>query len=358
MLSILDKYIIKKFLITFFFMLGIIMLLATVFDLAEKFSDFLENEATVGDVVFDYYVNFVLYYGNMFSSMIIFVSVIWFTAKMAQQTEIIPIWNSGRSFARFVRPYLIAATILMLFSLALNHFIIPKSNKVRLSFEEKYYRRTMYIQDYYAEFPGNQVVNFSTYNAQNNLIEEFNVEQWDTKGNLIKSIRARTAKNEKGTHKWQLNDYYERIVGFPNDRIIEGQQKDTTFEFDIGEMATRENVAEAMTFFELRDFIEREREKGSAMVPTYEIELHQRTSYPFATYILTIMGIAVACRKRRGGIGASIAIGLMVVFTYIFAMKVTTVAAVNLGFPTVFAVWVPNIIFSGIAYILYHRAKT
>lgn len=334
------------------------MLLATIFDLAEKFSEFLENKATVGDVIFDYYFNFILFYGNLFSSMIIFVSVIWFTGKMAQNTEIVPIWNSGRPFTRFLRPYMIAATILMLISLGLNHFVIPRSNKVRLEFEEKYYRRTMYVQDYYAEFPGNQVVYFNTYNAKTNLIEEFNVEQWDGNGNLIRSVRARNAENEKGTKKWVLNDYYERIVGFPNDRIIEGHQKDTTFEFDIGEMATRENVAEAMTYFELKDFIERERNKGNPMVPTYEIELYQRTSYPFATYVLTVIGIAVASRKRRGGIGVSIAFGLMIVFVYIFAMKVTTVAAVNLGFPTMFAVWIPNVLFSGVAYFMYRKAKT
>lgn len=358
MFKIIDRYIIKKFLVTFFFMLGVIMILATVFDLADKFSDFIENNASLSDVVFDYYVNFVLFYGNMFSSMIIFVSVIWFTGKMAQNTEIVPIWNSGRSFGRFVRPYMVAATILMVISLSLNHFIIPRSNKVRLEFEEKYYRRTMYVQDYYAEFPGNKVVYFSTYNAQNNLIENFNVEQWNEKGELVRSVRARNAENEKGTHDWVLHDYYERIVGFPNDRIIDGQEKDTTFEFDIGEMATRENVAEAMTYFELKEFIERERSKGNPMVPFYQIELYQRTSYPFATYILTIIGIAVASRKRRGGVGASIAFGLLVVFIYIFAMKVTTVAAINAGLPTVLGVWIPNMLFAGIAYMMYRQAKT
>ncbi len=137
MLKIIDKYIIRKFLTTFFFMMGVIMLLATVFDIADKLSEFVEKNATFYEVVVEYYMNFIMFYGNMFSSMIIFISVIWFTAKMAQDTEIIPIWNSGRKFSRFVRPYLIAATILMIISLIFNHFIIPHSNKVRLGFEEK-----------------------------------------------------------------------------------------------------------------------------------------------------------------------------------------------------------------------------
>src|SRR5690606_14208100 len=151
MITLLDRYIIRKFLTTFFFMLGVIMLLATVFDLAEKLSEFLQNDASLSEVFFDYYVNFILFYGNMFSSMIVFVSVIWFTAKMAQDTEIIPILNSGRPFSRFLRPYMIGATVLMLGSLARNHFSIPKTTEVRHAFEEQYYWRGMYVQHYYAE---------------------------------------------------------------------------------------------------------------------------------------------------------------------------------------------------------------
>lgn len=357
MLKIIDRYIIRKFLTTFFFMLGVIMILATVFDLAEKLSDFLKNEATISEVVFDYYVNFILYYGNMFSSMIIFVSVIWFTAKMAQDTEIIPIWNSGKPFARFVRPYMIAATILMVISLIFNHFIIPKSNLTRLNFEEKYYRNDMYVQDYHAEFPGNQVVYFTAYMATTDMIENFVLEQWDDKGELVYFIKAGQAKNDPTTNKWELHNYYERTVSYPNDIIHEGVKKDTVFQFTIDEMATRENIAEAMTYFELKEFIAREKKKGSSMVPAYEVELYQRTSYPFATYILTIIGIAVSSRKKRGGIGINIAIGLGIIFIYIFAMKVTTVAAINLGFTTSIAVWIPNLLFGGVAYLLYRSAQ-
>lgn len=359
MLKILDKYIIKKFLSTFFFMLGIIMILATVFDLAEKLSGFIEADASAKEIFFEYYINFIMFYGNMFSSMIIFVSVIWFTAKMAQDTEIIPIWNSGRPFARFIRPYMIAATILMLISLMFNHFIIPKSNKVRLAFEEKYYWKSMYVQDYHAEYPNNQVVYFSSYMSQTDIIENFVFEQWNDKGELVYILKADEAVNKPGSENWELRRYYERFVNHspPNDSIHTGLRKDTIFHFSIDEMATRENAAEAMTYFELKDFIEREKQKGSSRVPMYEIELYQRTSYPFATYILTIIGIAVSSRKKRGGIGINIALGLGIIFIYIFAMKVTTVAAMNVGFPTWLAVWVPNTIFAGVAYLLYRSAQ-
>lgn len=337
-------------------MLGVIMILATVFDLSEKLTEFIDNRASLYDVIFGYYVNFILFYSNMFSSMIIFVSVIWFTAKMAQDTEIIPIWNSGQKFGRFVRPYMIAATFLMIISLIFNHFIIPPSNKVRLEFEEQFYRVAMTVQNYHAEFPENEIVYFSTYTAETDLINDFVVEKWDDKGNLKGFIKAGTARNIKGTHQWQLYNYYERKVGYPNDKIAEGLEKDTVFQFDIGELATRDNIAEAMNYFELKEFIEKERKKGSPKISMYEIELYQRTSYPFATYVLTIIGIAVASRKKRGGVGINIAIGLGIIFIYIFAMKVTTVAAINLGFAASIAVWVPNVLFAGVAYILYKRA--
>jgi lipopolysaccharide export system permease protein len=357
MIKILDRYIIRKFLSTFFFMLGIIMLLAMVFDLSEKLSEFIDNQAPLSSIIFDYYLNFILFYGNLFSSMIIFVSVIWFTAKLAQDTEIIPMWNSGKPFSRFLRPYMIAATLIMLISLVMNHFILPKSNRTRLNFEEKYYRAALSVNDYHAEYPGNQVVYFSSYYQEDNLVNDFVLEQWNDQNRITYFLKARTAENISGTTKWILKDFYERRVGYPNDEVKEGQKKDTVFIFKIEEMAQRKNISEAMTYTELRSFIEREKKKGSGNVPMYEIELYQRTSYPFAAYVLTIIGVSVSSRKKRGGIGVNIAIGLMIIFVYIFAMKVTTVAAINVGFPASIAVWVPNVLFGAVAFILYRFAQ-
>ncbi|MCH2223443.1 MAG: LptF/LptG family permease [Crocinitomicaceae bacterium] len=357
MITIIDRYIIKKFLTTFFFMLGVIMILATVFDLAEKLSNFIEMGASAYEVIFQYYFNFILLYANMFSPMIIFVSVIWFTSKMAQDTEIIPIWNSGRTFGRFVRPYMIAATILMIISLIVNHFIVPQANKVRLDFEEKYYWNQMVVADYHAEFPGNQVVYFANYSSTTDVVNGFTVEQWNEDHELVSFLRAEKAQNIAGTKKWVLTNYFERVVGETEDKVIEASTKDTIFDFTIDEMATRENVAESMTFFEIREFIKREREKGSARVAMYEIVLYERSSLPFSTYILTIIGIAVASRKKRGGVGVNIALGIGIIFIYIFAMKVTAVAAMNVGFASYLAVWVPNAMFGGIAYLLYRNVQ-
>lgn len=371
MLKILDRYIIRKFLTTFFFMLGVIMLLAMVFDLAERLSDFIQNDAPMMTIVTDYYVNFLVFYGNTFSSLIVFISVIWFTAKMAQETEIIPMLNSGKPFTRILRPYMIAATILMIMSFVLNHFVIPRSNRIRLAFEERYYRDNLMIENYQAEFPHQEFVHFTNYIADESLVNELEIQKFNKEGDQIRFLKARSATGIPGTRKWKLTDYYERIVTppieivnpqgdkelkFVNDTIIEGHSKDTVFQFKINELAQRDNIAEAMTYTELKEFIAKERKKGNPMVPTFEIELYQRTSYPFATYVLTLIGVSVSSRKKRGGIGINIAIGLVFVFIYIFAMKVTTVAAIKVGFPPAAAVWIPNVLFGIIAYFLYRVA--
>jgi lipopolysaccharide export system permease protein len=338
-------------------MLGIIMLFAMVFDISEKLSEFISNKAPLSAILFDYYLNFMLFYGNMFSSMIIFISVIWFTAKLAQDTEIVPMWFSGKPITRFLRPYIIGATVLMLISLVLNHFIVPRANKIRLDFEEKYYRDEMQVQDYHAEYPGNQLVYFSNYSNSEDQIHDLTIQTWNDSNQPVYFLKTRLAKNYVGTNKWQLTDFYEKNLSFPKGMIRQGAKKDTILPFKISEMAQRENVAESMTFTELRNMIKLEKHKGSSNVPFYEIELHQRTSYPFAAYILTIIGVSVSSQKKRGGIGINIALGLGFVFVYIFAMKMMTVASLNVGFPVVLAVWIPNILFSIVAFFLYRFAQ-
>lgn len=344
-------------------MLGIIMLLAMVFDISEKLSELIGNKAPVKAIIFDYYLNFLVFYGNTFSSMIIFVSVIWFTAKMAQDSEIIPMMFSGRPFTRIMRPYMIAATILMLVSLLLNHFIVPISNQKRLDFEERFYRDRIYVENFHAEFPGHQHVYFDNYASDEGVVYGLKIENWTKDRQLNSFLYATSATNISGTNKWKLNGYYVRNIE-PNsknkdavpDHLIAGNVKDTSFQFKIEELAIRDNRAETMSYSELKEFISKEKAKGSGSVPVYEIELYRRTSYPFATYVLTLIGVAVSSKKSRGGIGANIAIGLGFVFIYIFAMKVTTVAAINVGLSTQLAVWIPNILFGIVGLYLYKIA--
>lgn len=360
MLKILDRYIIKKYLITFFFMLGVIMLLAMVFDLAERLSEFIEKGAPLKTIIFDYYLNFIIYFGNLFSPLIVFVSVIWFTAKLAQNTEIIPMLNSGRPFTRVLRPYMIGATILMLISLALNHLVLPHANKTRLAFEEDYYRNSLSINNYFAEFSGNQIVYFDTYRAERNRATGFVIENRNEKNELISILKAEEAFNKDSTNQWTFVDYHIRYINNPHDKLTIAESwndsLDTILPFNLAKMAIRETIAQTMEYDELKEFIEEEKEKGSAEIPFYEIELYQRTSFPFATYVLTLIGLSVSSRKSRGGIGANIAVGLLLAFTYIFAMKVATVAAENVGFPSLIAVWIPNMIFAVLGIFLYKMA--
>ena len=357
MLSILDKYIIRKFLSTFFFMLGIIMMFAVVFDVSEKLSEFISNHAPLNAIIFEYYVGFILFHGNMFSSMIIFISVIWFTAKLAQDTELIPLWFSGKPMRRFLRPYFIAATVLTVLSLMLNHFIVPNANKLRLGFEDKYYRDILVVENYHADYPNNISVYFSSYRKDENKVNYLVVQKWDSLNRPKLFINCSEAQNIKGTNRWTLRNAYIKNIDQPKGKLRYFQKFDTLFPFNIQEMALRENIAETMTYSELSEMILQEKAKGSSRVPLYEIEMHQRTSYPFATYILTLIGFSVASQKRRGGIGMNVAIGLGFVFVYIFSMKIMAVSALNLGIPAIIAVWIPNVLFGIVSIVLYRHAQ-
>lgn len=360
MFKILDRYIIKKFLTTFFFMLGIIMLFAIVFDISAKLSDFIQRNATVYGVVVDYYLNFAIYYGNMFSPLIVFVSVIWFTSKMAQDTEIIPILNSGRPFRRILRPYMIGATILTLISLMFNHLVLPYANKTRLKFEENYYRDVHTVHDYFADFPGNQIVYFDSYRSDKSRVLGFVIENRDKNHRLQSLLEAHKAINPDSTHEWKLYNYHIRYIGYPNDSLVynssSGKYLDTVFPFQLAKMVQRNTVIQTMGYSELKHYIKSQKEMGSANVAMSEMELYKRTSFPFATFVLTLIGLSVSSRKSRGGIGGNIAIGLFLVFVFIFTMKVTAVAAENVGLPPIIAVWIPNLIFGVIGIVLYRLA--
>lgn len=357
MLKILDRYIITKFLTTFFFMILVVMLLSIIFDLAERIQEFIERQAPFSAIMLDYYLNFFFYFANMFSSLILFISVIWFTSKMAQNSEIIPMLNSGKPRSRLLRPYMIATSVVVLISLAMNHFILPGANKKRLDFEEQYYRIRMVVSNYYAEINESETVFFRMYNSDDGYLEFLGLTQRDDNGNLIRIVKANKAYNEKG-NIWTLESYLIRDIGPLNDKIRYGEFMDTTLTFVIEDMAHRDNIVETMNYDQISAFIERERKKGSSEVASHQLSKYQRTSYPFAAFILTLIGFSVSSRKSRGGIGTHLALGLLIVFAYIFFMQITSVAAVNVGLPAILASWLPNMIFGVLALILYRWSRT
>ena len=354
-LTKIDKYIIRKFLGTFFFIFLLIMSISMVFDLSEKITEFIDRGASWTEIMTVYYSNFIIFFGFQFIFMINFISVIWFTSKMAQNSEIIPILGTGISFNRLLRPYFISATVLVVITLLMYNFVLPPSNKMRLDFEEKYYKNTFNPLSGKVQLNNGQHILYDRYSSKDNKVTRLTVEQWDGE-KLVSVLKAAHAFGDSTSNNWQLKNYNVRYIFDRDDRFIAGKSIDTTLDFKLTDIIFRESIIEAMNFSELNSFIESEKLKNSKQVPRYELDKYNRIAAPFAIYILTLIGMVVSSKKTRGGTGANIAMGIIICVIYIFAMKMTTVAAMNVGFKPVFAVWLPNIIFLGIAIILYRRA--
>lgn len=356
-MKIIDKYIIKRFLATFLFILGIIMAIAIIFDISEQIDEFIKNEAPLKAILWDYYKNFILFYGNLFSPLLTFLAVIFFTSQMASRTEIVAILSGGVSFKRLLLPYFISATILASVSFYLNNYLVPKANQDRLHFETTYiwtYKKSLDMSIHKQLKPG-EMIYFDKYNNRSNVGYQFTYEIWDGI-QLKEKLFANYLKWDSTSNQWTLEDYYIRKFMSEGELIIKGKSLDTTFAFTPSEFAGRVEDVQMMDVNELNAFIEQEKIKGSANVPFYEIEKHSRNALPFSTYILTVIGVSMSSRKVRGGLGAHIAMGLALAVTYILAMKVTTVYATNAGLNPLLAVWIPNILYGGIAAYLLSKA--
>lgn len=351
----IDKYIIKKFLGTFFFIFVLLMSISMVFDVADKLPEFIERDAPWSEIILIYYSNFVIYYGFQFIYMLNFISVIWFTSKMAQNTEIVPILSSGTSFNRFLRPYFFSASVLVILTILMYNFVLPSSNKSRLEFEEKYWRTHFSHSSGQRQITPGVMVSYGSYNIEDQTITNLTVETWN--GEKIESIlKSYKAVGDSTTKVWQITNFNIREFGERDDKFYLGNQVDTTLTFNLTDLIYRDNIVEAMNFKELNVFIKKERLRNSDRIPHYLIEKYNRFAAPFAIYILTLIGVSVSSKKSRGGLGINIAIGLSICVLYIFSMKMTTVAALNVGFSPLAAVWLPNIIFAFIAFWLYKIA--
>jgi lipopolysaccharide export system permease protein len=359
-LKIIDKYIIRNFLGTFLFIMAVIMSIAVVFDVSEKIDDFLKNKAPLKAILIDYYLNFVLYYGNLFSALLIFISVIFFTTKLANRTEFIAILSSGVSFKRLLLPYFVAATTLVVISLFLNHYLIPRATQERLAFERQYIG-SGYTPDrinIHREISPGTIAYFQLYSTSQEVGYKFSLEQWNDAGQLEYKLIAERAAFDSTTGKWQVHNFYERFFLPENqgERVETGTRMDTTLLLVPDDLYFKVDFAAAFPYQELKDVIALEKKRGSDTVTFYEIELYQRTSYPFATYVLTLIAVSIASRKVRGGLGLNLVFGFIVVFIYIFSMRLTTVAATNAGMDPLIAVWIPNIMFGVMGAFMYRVA--
>lgn len=356
-LTKLDRYIMKKFLGTFVFMLVLLMSIAIVFDLSEKLNDFIDEGAPWGQIIGIYYSNFFIYFGVQFSYMLNFISVIWFTSKMAGNTEIVPILSAGVGFNRFLRPYIFSSIILVVWAILMYNYVLPISNKSRLEFEELYYRAKTSKANEHIQLNDNEIVYYQNYNGVSRHITNLTYEKWKSEPRVYEyTLTAASAVGDSLSNKWQLFNFEIRYFSEFNDSIIRRGFADTTLVFGIEDLVFRSEVIEAMNNTELDAFIEEQKRKGSDSIASYEIEKYNRWASPFAIIILTVIGVSVASKKSRGGLGLNLAVGLSVCVLYIFSMKITTVAAVNVGFTPALAVWLPNIIFAFIALFLYRIA--
>ena len=340
---------------TFVFILFLLMSISIVFDLSEKLNDFIANGAPWDQIILVYYSNFFVQYGTQFSYLINFISVIWFTSKMAGNTEIVPILSAGVSFNRFLRPYFISSAILVAATILVFNFVLPQSNKARLDFEETYYRDPSSNRNVFMQLNDNDILHFSSYHGLKKEISNFSLENYKN-DQLAYTFKARTAKGDSTNTDWHFESVQIRHMGDFNDNYRYYVELDTTMEFGISDLVFRPNKIDAMNNKELDEFIKEQERTGSEKIAFYRVKKHERWASPFAIFILTLIGVSVSSKKSRGGLGINIAIGLGICVLYIFAMQMTTVAAINVGFTPLWAVWLPNIIFSFIAYYLYLKA--
>ncbi len=372
MFRTLDRYIIRQFLGTFFFILVLIMAIAVVFDISERTEDFHNSKATLHEIVFDYYVNFVLYYSNLFSGLLIFLAVLLFTSRLAGRTEVIAMLSSGVSFPRFVRPYFIAATILTAVSLYVNVFLLPVANRTRLAFEKAYIWNAYRLEDKHVlrEVSKGTIVYLESMEMRTRTAYNFTISHWEN-GALRERLAADHAEYDSVSGVWHLFNCVSRSIPPEPDslqgdtashgaafieRIRRFPQVDTLLPLKPSDLGQRLSIAAALDRKEIADFIHAERARGGNTVAFYEVEEATRTAYPFATYVFTLIGVGIASRKVRGGTGVHLVWGVILILVFIFMGKITTVAATNSGFNPTLAVWLPNIVFGLIGVWIYWKA--
>ena len=354
----LDLYIIRKFLGTFFFSLVLILCIVVVFDLSEKLEKFLENEAPVKAIVFDYYKNFIPYFANVFSSLFTFISVIFFTSKMAYDSEIIAILSTGISFRRFLFPYLMSATVIAILSFLLGAFIIPNANEKRIEFEKQYMgkRYANKEQNIHRQIAPGTYIYMSSYSVASNVGYDFSIENFrgDT---LINKLTSSLITWDKENKKWVIHNWKLREIEGDKETYTTGQKLDTVMAFQPSEFSENpKKIREQLTFPELDRYIDRMKMRGSSNVIEFQIEKYNIIANAFATFILTFIGVSISSRKIRGGMGLHLGIGLLISFSYILFMQFSTVFATNGNMNPLLAVWLPNILFAIIGVFVYRTA--
>lgn len=354
----IDWYISKKFIMTFFLSLLLIIVIVIIFDLSEKIDYFVKNDAPLKAIIFDYYCNYIPYLVNMFASLFVFITVIFFTSRMAANSEIIAILSCGVSFHRMIVPFLASAALIALLSLGLTFFVIPHANATRVEFEAKYIKRhnTYNLRDLHYQISPGQFVYIESFSRWNNTAYKFTIEDMDGH-RLTRKVSAETAVWDSTMAGWHLNKVFIRdyTTGLKDDVSFKEQQ-DTVIALQIKDLFNNEKTVETLNIRELNDLIATQKMRGDANVMYAAIERQRRVTMPFSVLILTIIGVSLSARKRRGGIGWNIAIGIALAFSYIFFLRMSEMFVYTDTLPPGVAMWLPNLLYTVIAYFLYKRA--
>lgn len=362
-MKIIDWYILKRFLVTLLFTLLILIPIAIAIDISEKIDDFLEHKDLVlYQIVDEYYKNFIIYYANTFMPLALFIAVILFTSKLSNNTEIIAVTNAKVSFTRFLYPYFFGASLITIISLGMNHFVVPNSSKERKQFEKKYLdsrkekNELKIVADFSLQLTDSTYIFIRSFNTETKYGSDFTSEVYDGIKLKSKLVANRIKFNEKDS-VFTLSDWKIRKIYTDRDRISSGKKLDTTFNFTPKDLIYKSTLAQEMPSGELNKFIAISKKRGVKNLNAYLVEFYKRTSLPIASYILTIIAVALAYRKRRGGTGVNLTIGIGVMFLYVFLMKIAEVLGAVADVNSLLYVWIPNIIFGCLAIYLFLKER-
>ena len=355
-LTILDRYIIKKFLGTFVFSIALIISISVVFDINEKIDKFITNNATLEAIVFEYYLNFIPYYANLFSPLFVFIAVIFFTSKLASNSEIIAILSNGISFKRLLKPYMISATIIAIVTFIFGSFIIPPSNAVRVEFENKYVRKKSvdYASKIQMQAAPGVIAYFGSYDNATKTGYSFSLDKFDD-NHLESRLTASKIEYDSAFH-WTIKNYQIRDFQGLEETITSGESIDTTLYITPRDFLISETDHQLMNTPDLSKYIKSQRQRGIGNIQAFEIEYHNRFASIMSAFILTIIGAALSARKVKGGMGLNIGIGLALSMGYILFMTISATFAVSGLVSPIVAAWIPNVLFSIIALFIYTKA--
>jgi lipopolysaccharide export system permease protein len=327
-------------------------------NLAEKIDKILANEVPFPAVA-QYYLDFTIYFANLLFPLFLFLSVIWFTSKLANNTEVIAFISSGVSFYRFLRPYFIGATLVALFALFLGMFLAPQASKGFNEFTYQYLKgskKDKETQNIYRQINDNDYIYVSSFDTKTKQGNNFTLEHFED-NKLVYKIDASNIRFIEKDSIYRLMRYTKRIIGDGDDILIKKRRLDTVFSFDLDDLTPVKYIAETLSYGELSDFIRKEESRGSSSIGRYKVVQYKRWSLPISVFILTVIAVAVSSIKRRGGMGVNLAFGIFIAMIYVFFDKVFGVMAEQSDFPPVIAVWFPNVVFGALAIYLLYNAK-